>query len=93
MELASLVVLVLLMEKLIERFGDEYRAYTKRTGRLLAHIERDQTGTAIPGRTRPRRLRRRNLLVFLLFEDGHRGSPEDQDLTPLGEVYDLHVPG
>ena len=46
--LASLVVLVMLLirlpkeeEKLIERFGDEYRAYMERTGRLLPRIERD----------------------------------------------------
>ncbi len=46
--LASLVVLVMLLirlpkeeEKLIERFGDEYRAYIERTGRLLPRIERD----------------------------------------------------
>jgi hypothetical protein len=51
--LASLVVLVMLLEKLIERFGDGCRAYTERTGRLLVRIERDQTGTVIPGRTRP----------------------------------------
>ena len=31
-------------EKLIERFGDEYRAYAKRTGRLLPRIKRDQAG-------------------------------------------------
>ena len=44
--LASLVVLVMLLirlpkeeEKLIERFGDEYRAYIERTGRLLPRIE------------------------------------------------------
>jgi protein-S-isoprenylcysteine O-methyltransferase Ste14 len=48
MGLASLVVLVMLMirlpkeeEKLIERFGGEYRAYMERTGRLLPRIERD----------------------------------------------------
>lgn len=48
MGLASLVVLVMLLirlpkeeEKLIERFGDEYRAYMERTGRLLPRIERD----------------------------------------------------
>ncbi|HEY6713422.1 MAG TPA: isoprenylcysteine carboxylmethyltransferase family protein [Rubrobacter sp.] len=47
MGLASLVVLVMLSirlpkeeEKLIERFGDEYRSYMKRTGRLLPRIER-----------------------------------------------------
>ena len=47
MGLASVVVLVMLMvrlpkeeEKLIERFGDEYRAYMKRTGRLLPRIQR-----------------------------------------------------
>jgi protein-S-isoprenylcysteine O-methyltransferase Ste14 len=51
--LASLVVLVMLLETLIERFGDEYRIYMKRTGRLSVRIERDQTGTVIPGRTRP----------------------------------------
>jgi protein-S-isoprenylcysteine O-methyltransferase Ste14 len=28
-------------EKLIERFGDEYRAYMERTGRLLPRTERD----------------------------------------------------
>jgi protein-S-isoprenylcysteine O-methyltransferase Ste14 len=28
-------------EKLIERFGDEYRSYMKRTGRLLPRLERD----------------------------------------------------
>ena len=46
--LASLVVLVMLLirlpkeeEKLIERFGDEYRAYMERTGRLLPRTERD----------------------------------------------------
>jgi protein-S-isoprenylcysteine O-methyltransferase Ste14 len=60
MGLASLMVLVMLLirlpkeeEKLIERFRDEYQIYMKRTGRLLVRIERDQTGTAIPGRTRP----------------------------------------
>jgi protein-S-isoprenylcysteine O-methyltransferase Ste14 len=49
MWLASLVVLVMLLirlpkeeEKLMERFGDEYRAYMDRTGRLLPRIERDQ---------------------------------------------------
>ena len=48
MELASLSVLVMLLirlpkedEKLIERFGDEYRAYIERTGRLLPRIKRD----------------------------------------------------
>lgn len=48
MALASLVGLVILLirlpkeeEKLIERFGDEYRAYMKRTGRLLPRIKRD----------------------------------------------------
>jgi protein-S-isoprenylcysteine O-methyltransferase Ste14 len=48
MGLASLVVLVMLLirlpkeeEKLIERFGDEYRSYMKRTGRLLPRLERD----------------------------------------------------
>jgi protein-S-isoprenylcysteine O-methyltransferase Ste14 len=48
MGLASLVVLVMLLirlpkeeEKLIEKFGDEYRSYMKRTGRLLPRIERD----------------------------------------------------
>ncbi len=47
MRLASLVVLTMLLirlskeeEKLIERFGDEYRAYVKRTGRLLPRIKR-----------------------------------------------------
>jgi protein-S-isoprenylcysteine O-methyltransferase Ste14 len=47
MGLATVVVLVTLLvrlpkeeEKLIERFGDEYRAYMKRTGRLLPHIKR-----------------------------------------------------
>ncbi len=47
MGLASLVVLVMLLirlpkeeEKLIERFGDEYRAYMERTGRLLPRIKR-----------------------------------------------------
>jgi protein-S-isoprenylcysteine O-methyltransferase Ste14 len=47
MGLASLVVLVMLSirlpkeeEKLIERFGDEYRSHMKRTGRLLPRIER-----------------------------------------------------
>lgn len=46
MGLASVVVLVILLvrlpkeEKLIERFGDEYRAYMKRTWRLLPHIKR-----------------------------------------------------
>ncbi len=45
MGLASLSVLVMLIvrlpkeeEKLIERFGDEYREYMKRTGRLLPKI-------------------------------------------------------
>jgi protein-S-isoprenylcysteine O-methyltransferase Ste14 len=28
-------------EKLIEKFGDEYRSCMKRTGRLLPRIERD----------------------------------------------------
>jgi protein-S-isoprenylcysteine O-methyltransferase Ste14 len=28
-------------EKLIERFGDEYRVYLRRTGRLLPRIKRD----------------------------------------------------
>jgi protein-S-isoprenylcysteine O-methyltransferase Ste14 len=44
--LASLVVFVMLMirlpkeeEKLIERFGDEYRAYMKRTGRFLPRLD------------------------------------------------------
>jgi hypothetical protein len=32
-------------------------------------------------------------VFFLFFEDCHRGGLEDQDLTPLGEVYDLHIPG
>jgi protein-S-isoprenylcysteine O-methyltransferase Ste14 len=48
MGLASLVVLVMLLvrlpkeeEKLIERFGDEYRAYMERTGWLLPRIKRD----------------------------------------------------
>jgi protein-S-isoprenylcysteine O-methyltransferase Ste14 len=48
MGLASLSVLVMLLirlpkeeEKLIEHFGDEYRAYIERTGRLLPHIKRD----------------------------------------------------
>jgi protein-S-isoprenylcysteine O-methyltransferase Ste14 len=52
MWLASLVVLVMLLirlpkeeEKLMERFGDEYRAYMDRTGRLLPRIERDQAGS------------------------------------------------
>ena len=43
--LASLVGLTMLLVRLpkeeaslIERFGDEYRAYTKRTGRLLPRI-------------------------------------------------------
>ncbi len=47
MGLASVVVLVMLLvrlpkeeERLIERFGDEYRAYMKRTGRLLPRIKR-----------------------------------------------------
>src|SRR5215210_2536368 len=41
-----------------------------------------------------RRLGGRDLLVFfILFQDRNRGDFEDQDLTPLGEVYDLHVPG
>ena len=47
MGLASVVVLVMLLvrlpkeeEKLIERFGNEYREYMKRTGRLLPRIER-----------------------------------------------------
>ncbi len=46
--LASLVVLVMLLirlpkeeEKLIERCGNEHRAYMKRTGRLLPRIKRD----------------------------------------------------
>ena len=46
MELASLVVVVMLLirlpreeEKLIERFGDEHRVYMERTGRLLPRIE------------------------------------------------------
>lgn len=48
MGLASLVVLVMLLirlpreeQNLIERFGEVYRAYMKRTGRLLPRIERD----------------------------------------------------
>jgi protein-S-isoprenylcysteine O-methyltransferase Ste14 len=48
MGLAILSVLVMLLirlhkeeEKLIERFGDEYRAYIERTGRLLPRIKRD----------------------------------------------------
>ncbi len=48
MELASLMVLVMLLirlpkeeEKPIERFGDEYRGYIERTGRLLPRIKRD----------------------------------------------------
>ena len=48
MGLASLSVLVMLLirlpkeeKKLIERFGDEYRAYIERTGRLLPRIKRD----------------------------------------------------
>ena len=48
MGLASLMGLVMLLirlpkeeEKLIERFGDEYRSYMKRTGRLLPRIKRD----------------------------------------------------
>src|SRR5215216_972255 len=52
MGLASLSVLVMLLirlpkeeEKLIERFGDEYRAYIERTGRLLPRIGRDQAGS------------------------------------------------
>jgi protein-S-isoprenylcysteine O-methyltransferase Ste14 len=47
MGLASLSVLVMLLirlpkeeEKLIERFGDEYREYVKSTGRLLPRIKR-----------------------------------------------------
>jgi protein-S-isoprenylcysteine O-methyltransferase Ste14 len=28
-------------EKLIERFGDEYRVYLRRTGRLMPRIKRD----------------------------------------------------
>jgi protein-S-isoprenylcysteine O-methyltransferase Ste14 len=47
MGLASVVVLLMLLvrlpkeeEKLIERFGDEYRAYMERTGRLLPCIKR-----------------------------------------------------
>jgi protein-S-isoprenylcysteine O-methyltransferase Ste14 len=46
MGLASVVVLAMLLtrlpkeeEKLIERFGDEYRAYMRRTGRLLPRIK------------------------------------------------------
>ena len=42
--LASLEVLVKLLEKLIERFGDECRAFMKRTGRLLVRIERIRPG-------------------------------------------------
>ncbi len=45
--MASVAVLVMLLvrlpkeeEKLIERFGDEYREYMKRTGRLLPRIKR-----------------------------------------------------
>jgi len=45
--LASFVVLVMLLirlpkeeEKLIERFGDEYRAYMRRTRRLLPRLTR-----------------------------------------------------
>ena len=48
MGLASLSVLVMLLnrlpndeEKLIQKFGDEYRAYMERTGRLLPRTERD----------------------------------------------------
>jgi protein-S-isoprenylcysteine O-methyltransferase Ste14 len=48
MGLASLAVLVMLLirlpkeeEKLIERFGDAYRAYMERSGRLFPRIERD----------------------------------------------------
>ena len=47
MGLASLLVLAMLLvrlpkeeEKLIERFGDEYREYMKRTGRLLPRTRR-----------------------------------------------------
>ncbi len=47
MGLATVVVLVMLLvrlpkeeEKLIERFGDEYRAYMERTGRLLPRVKR-----------------------------------------------------
>ena len=32
-------------------------------------------------------------VFFIFFEDCYRGGLEDQDLTPLGEVYDLHVSG
>jgi protein-S-isoprenylcysteine O-methyltransferase Ste14 len=46
MGLASLVALMMLMvraqkeeEKLIERFGDEYREYMKRTGSLLPKLK------------------------------------------------------
>jgi protein-S-isoprenylcysteine O-methyltransferase Ste14 len=46
MGLASLSVLSMLLvrlpkeeEKLIERFGDEYREYIKRTGRLLPKLK------------------------------------------------------
>jgi protein-S-isoprenylcysteine O-methyltransferase Ste14 len=88
MGLASLMVLVMLLirlpkeeEKLIERFGDEYSAYVKRTGRLLPRLQVWPSGG-------------RHLLVFfILFQDRHRGGFEDQDLTSLGEVYDLYVPG
>jgi protein-S-isoprenylcysteine O-methyltransferase Ste14 len=45
MGLVSVAVLVMLLvrlpkeeAKLIERFGDEYRAYTERTGRLLPRL-------------------------------------------------------
>ena len=48
MGLASLLALAMLLvrlpkeeEKLIERFGDEYREYMKRTGRLLPRTRRD----------------------------------------------------
>ena len=48
MGLASIVVLVMLLirlpreeEKLIERFGEEYRAYMESTGQLLPRIGRD----------------------------------------------------
>ena len=55
MALASLSVLTMLLirlpkeeEKLIERFGDEYREYMKRTGRLLPRFgevrSRSRTG-------------------------------------------------
>lgn len=47
---ASLLVLVMLTirlpqeeEKLIQRFGDEYRAYTKRTGRFLPRLRMERS--------------------------------------------------